>query len=74
MYLAFRKSRRADASNRDAGCEELEEQIRVCGMRDASNRDVGYEEREEQIRVTEMRDTKSGKSKSELEDKRFDKQ
>lgn len=38
---------------------------------DASNRDAGYEERERQIRVSEMRDTKS---KSELEDKRFDKQ
>ncbi|PMK12119.1 hypothetical protein BCU08_05230 [Vibrio splendidus] len=70
MYLAIRKSRRAegqkgrraDASNRDAGCEELEEQIRVSGMRDA-----GCEEREEQIRVNEMRDTKSGKSRSESE-------
>ncbi|PMM32605.1 hypothetical protein BCT55_21820 [Vibrio splendidus] len=42
-----------------------------------SKRDARYEERERQIRVTEMRDTKSGKSKkskSELEDKRFDKQ
>ena len=49
------------------GYEELEGQIRVTEMRDAR-----YEEREEQIRVSGMRDTKS--RKSELEDKRFDKQ
>ncbi|CAK3598993.1 Elongation factor P (Modular protein) [Vibrio crassostreae] len=38
MYLAVRKSRRADARKRDAGCEELEGQMRVSGMRDTKNK------------------------------------
>ncbi|MEZ9012531.1 hypothetical protein AB6D76_09720 [Vibrio splendidus] len=50
---------------------KAEEQMRVIEIRDTR-----YEELEEQIRVNGMRDTKSrkSKSKSELEDKRFDKQ
>ena len=48
--------------------------MRRGGRADASKRDAGYEELEGQVRVNEMRDTKSLKSKSELEDKRFDKQ
>ncbi|CDT22177.1 hypothetical protein VCR9J2_20012 [Vibrio crassostreae] len=35
MYLAVRKSRRADARKRDARYEERERQMRVNEMRDA---------------------------------------